>query len=163
MQIRPAHSHKACILLFLLVASSTVAQTKRLHPDIENIGKRDLTPRLMSVFPFTAEHENSFSKAIPRRKDGRGWKIIRHTVTKEYNAGRCGMPPPINANLGRRLLSDAPPKRGSLLWKPKGTSPVSSYSQLPSQSPQRELNIIACYLGELAKLQELFRSPILFQ
>ena len=67
MRIHSAHRQNVWLLAFLLLASSTMAQTKRLHPDIQNIGKRDLTPKTVKLFPVMAERENTLGAELSKQ------------------------------------------------------------------------------------------------
>jgi predicted Zn-dependent protease len=67
MRIHPEHRHNVYLLAFLLFAGSTAAQTKRLHLDIQNIGKRDLTPNIWGVFPIMMERENALGAELSRQ------------------------------------------------------------------------------------------------
>ncbi len=64
MRIPPERCHKIYPLVFLLFASSTVAQTIRYHPDIQNIGNRDLTARIWGLFPFRYGRENTLGTEL---------------------------------------------------------------------------------------------------
>jgi len=67
MQIHPAQCHNLYFLTFLIFASSITAQTKRLHPDVQNIGNRDLTPNIVKLFPDMPERENALGTELSKQ------------------------------------------------------------------------------------------------
>jgi predicted Zn-dependent protease len=66
MQIHRARGQNVYLLAFLLFAFSALAQTKRLHPDIQNIGKRNLTPNVWGMFPILPEHEKALGAELSK-------------------------------------------------------------------------------------------------
>ena len=98
MRIHPAYCPRVYLLVLLLLASSTMAQTKRMHPDIENIGKRDLAPKIWGIFPsMTPEHEDALGAQIAREFEITV-KLLDDALVSDYVT-----------RLGRRLVqhSDA--------------------------------------------------------
>ncbi len=85
MRIHPAHRHNVYLLAFLLLASSTMAQTKRLHPDIQNIGKRDLTPNIVKLFPIMPERENALGAELSKQFETTV-TLLNDTLVTDYVA-----------------------------------------------------------------------------
>ncbi|MBZ5499164.1 MAG: M48 family metalloprotease [Acidobacteriia bacterium] len=83
MRIRPERRHRVYLLGFLLFASSTVAQIKRYHPDIQNIGKRDLTPNIWGVFPVSSERENALGAELSKQFETTV-KLLNDTLVADY-------------------------------------------------------------------------------
>jgi predicted Zn-dependent protease len=83
MRIYPKRRNKAYLLAFLLFASPTVAQTTRYHPDIQNIGNRDLTGRIWGVFPVAFEPENALGTELSKQFETTE-KLLNDTLVADY-------------------------------------------------------------------------------
>jgi predicted Zn-dependent protease len=66
MRIHPER-HLSVLLPFLLLGPLAVAQIKRYHPDIQNIGSRDLTARIWGTFPVFPERENALGEELSKQ------------------------------------------------------------------------------------------------
>ena len=97
MLIYPARPRIVWLLAFLLFTSAAIAQKKRVHPDIEDIGKRDLTPNIVKLFPDMPERENALGAEAAKQFETT-IKLLDDALVSEYVT-----------RLGRRLVqhSDA--------------------------------------------------------
>jgi beta-barrel assembly-enhancing protease len=89
MRIHPGHRHKVYLFVFLFFASSTAAQTIRYHPDIQNIGNRDLTARIWRFFPFPFGHENILGTELSKEFETTA-KFPNDTLVADYVTGLGG-------------------------------------------------------------------------
>jgi predicted Zn-dependent protease len=84
MQIHSAYRYSSNLLVLLLFASSSLAQTRRLHPDIENIGRRDLTPWMVKYFKMSERENDLGSKAA--REFETTVKLLDDALVTDYVA-----------------------------------------------------------------------------
>ena len=98
MQTYPACRHNLCFLTLLIFACSMVAQTKRLHPDVQNIGNRDLTSDIEKLFPNMREREITLGAELSKQHEATvtllddvlvtdyvtslGGRLVRHSDAK---------------------------------------------------------------------------------